>query len=771
MTRRGIGWPISRPLAALILLSAPVWLRAQSAPGEKAAAARRGPSPLSIHKTTGEVVVDLVVNDAHGKIVRHPRPGELQVLDDRQPQTILSFRRIPASVHLTRGQWAQLGRLRQPARFRAQPFNLVALVFDRIGPAGEQLAEQAARALVLHDLGPRDYAAVFAEGKALDPLQNFTRARPPVLRAIAAATHRAGRDYRNRLRKAEIQMLQVMQSMQVMEGKQPGPNLEAITQALATDPSVTQPPLINPYQRLSGVDLILTNLMARSLLNVANMQREQRSWSSLTGLERIVRALAPLPGRKEVAYFSQSLPVNNNTAPVYRALVREANRAGVSFYPVDPQGLSVKSGVTTQADNLSYATAVSYDNATQQNEKVSAAKAHEFNALTNAIFSGRLTMLAALAADTGGFLSAHSNDLGPDMRRLAGDLHYQYELTYSPAAGMDGTYHTLAIRVVGHPDWTVRARQGYYAIPRTPTPVAAYALPALALLLRGQPKHDFPIHVASYQFPENPARPTLDLVALAPLRGLKAHPASRAQVAQDPRLKGRELLHLVILQLVRDRRGRIVRNFSRQYEWSAPAARWAQIQAKTIVLHRAVHLPRGDYTEQTAIYEPHERAASVASEHFQVTAAPAAASGQRKAALRLSSIVPVTSALPMRAMPEAYDPFNLRMQGQMLRLFPSAGEKLRARQGQPLNFYFIVYAPKGAPPVHATLNFFRQGLPFAGSQGLLPPPDAHGRIPYLARIDSAGLAPGPYQLQVKVDAGKESATGTVKFIVGQGKNQ
>ncbi len=734
------------------LLATLVWMAAATAaaPQTHPPAASR----LTIHKNVGEVVIDLVVTDAHGKLVRQLRPAELQVLDNLHPQKILSFRRVSASVHLTGELIRQAGL---PSRFRAQPFNLVALVFDRLGTAGQVLARQAARQLIAN-LGPRDYVAVFGVGHALALLQDFTLNKTLALRAINAATSGASRSYQEMAEAGRILMMQTIAQTEVKEGKQPIAYQQAVFQSLTNGDAGTAPGF-NPLEQLSPTQIILTHILARDLMASAAAVAEDRSWASLGALEHLVHALQPLPGRKSVAYFSQLLRVDNNTNALFQRLVRDSNRAGVSFYPVDTRGLSVHSSAAQQRDSLNFAVAVSQDNSlANARERTTSEQAHEFDAVADVQYAGRLTNLAALAAATGGFLSARSNNLDPYMRRLAGDLGHQYELSYSPASGMDGAYHSITIRIPGHPDWRVRARKGYFAIPRMASPIETYALPALALLQRPQPAHDFAFGLAGYEFPEDPREPTLDLVAAVPLAGLRPYPAPAASVAKNPKLQGRDLLHVVVLQLVRDRQGRIVRNFSRQYEWSAPPAALARFQHKTMIFRRLLRLPAGAYTLATAIYEPHGHAASVRQRALQVAAA-------LPGGLRLSSIVPVSAASPLAAAPAHFDPLYPRIQGQWLRIDPSSGNVLPEIKGKPLGFYFIAYLPPGAPPARAELAFYRAGMPFAGLRLALPPPDARGRVPFLARVDDSSLPPGSYRLRITVHSGARSAARSLKFRI------
>ncbi len=705
--------------------------------------------PSKFHANAGEVLVDLVVTDAHGKIIPGIRPGQLEVLDNHQPQKILSFRRVSQSVNLSRSPLAG-GNL--SAALRLQPFNLILLVFDRMNVADRVLARQTAGSFIQHNLGRRDYVAVFTIDQKLYALQDFTLDKPRLLRAIAAATSGTSTHYRRQTLNGQDMMVNALQEVQV---------------ALATRTPEGPNGVPGPPDIAHLIDGWMKEAVAHSLLSAAAMKGQQSSWATLTALRSIVRAMQPLTGRKELVYFSRNLPVDANTGFMLRNLVRDANRAQVSFYTVDPEGLSTISSSSEMLHSLNYAAGVSYANANSVPAGpggITQEQANEFQAVANVKYSGRLSTMYELASETGGFLAAHTNNLAPYMRRLAGDINGHYELTYAPHSGLNGAWHAISIRIPGHPDWRVRARKGYYAVPRTASPVAAYAAPALALLQQPQPAHDFPFGIAGYQFPENPRAPTLDLIAAVPLAGLKPYPAPAAAVAKDPKLKDRDLVRIVVMQMVRDRRGRIVRNYSHQYEWSLPPGGLARFASKTMVLHRSIHLPAGEYSLQTAIYDPHNHAASVRTTALHVTTA-------MPQALRLSSIVLVSGTSPLRTPPAHYDPLNVRTQGQLLHIFPNAGNVLAPVKGQPMGFYFIAYLPKGAAPAKVAMTFFRGyrhfqgGVPFSGLNGPLPAPDARGHIPVFARIASNALPPGQYELRVKVEAGALSATRRLAFSV------
>jgi Ca-activated chloride channel family protein len=54
-------------------------------------------------------------------------------------------------------------------------------------------------------------------------------------------------------------------------------------------------------------------------------------------------------------------------------------------------------------------------------------------------------------------------DLGPATARIADELNKQYTLGYSSPRPADGAWRTLRVRVRDKPEYSVRARRGYYA--------------------------------------------------------------------------------------------------------------------------------------------------------------------------------------------------------------------------------------------------------------------------------------------------------------------
>jgi VWFA-related protein len=129
----------------------------------------------------------------------------------------------------------------------------------------------------------------------------------------------------------------------------------------------------------------------------------------------------------------------------FRNLTQDANRANVSFYPIDPRGLVV------------------FDSPMGPRQPPPPS-------VDWAILRERQNNLRTMADETDGLAVVNTSDLNAGLRRIADDLTSYYLFGYytsNPA--LDGKYHRITVRVK-RPGMEVRARKGYRAA--TPEEVA-----------------------------------------------------------------------------------------------------------------------------------------------------------------------------------------------------------------------------------------------------------------------------------------------------------
>jgi hypothetical protein len=125
----------------------------------------------------------------------------------------------------------------------------------------------------------------------------------------------------------------------------------------------------------------------------------------------------------------------------FRDLFGDANRANVSFYPIDPRGLPVWDTPLGPEPPLP-----------------PVADADQLR--------GRRETLQTLASNTDGIALVNDNDLKKQIRRVADDLTSYYLLGYySTNTRLDGGFRSIKVRAK-RPGVEIRARRGY----RAPTP-------------------------------------------------------------------------------------------------------------------------------------------------------------------------------------------------------------------------------------------------------------------------------------------------------------
>lgn len=721
---------LAAALAALVVLP----LLAQSQP------------KTTIRRNVNEVMVDLVVTNRHGEIIKNLTPADLEVLDNGQVQKIDSFRLVSQSVHLTPGDLEKAGL--SPS-LRPQPFNIVVFVYDNVNAAGRRMAEQSSDWFLEHEFGPADYGAVYRINDVLYALSPFTRNAAKLKEAIHVAIGGNAREYRQTSLTAqqEANQAQADQAQALSEAQQaemagpvpaggPGVAVGSITQAVFSQ--------------------MITSALERS----AAMAGEDAGWQSLTALRSLVDALGALPGRKEILYYSEWLGVNSNTIFVLRALIHDANRNHVSFYAIDPSGLALQSNASEMVQAMQQAVSTANQQVMAGGRgAISQAEANLGNSEENVSYSGRLTNLTQLADSTGGFLAARTNDLQSFMARIGGDITDHYELTYQPTpsavASAKGGYHAIAIKVVGHPHWIVRARKGYYAVPRLATPARSYELPMLAELSVQPPPHDLAAASAAYAFPKGEALTAVRLETRVPLRDIAATPASEAVAKRDPQLKGKDLVRFTVLQVIKDAEGRVLENYSHPFGFSvlpSGLAKFRQHIAPPFI--HVAQLPPGKYTVQTVIYQADPKKVTVLSRPLTVPAA---------GKVRLSSVLVLAGAAAgARQKPAAYDP--LRYQDH--ELVPNLTDELAASDdpNATVGFYFIASVPPGAKGATVSMSFAKDGATFVRTPPTpLPAPDAQGRIPFIANIPLHIFPAGQYQVTVQVQAAGAVASSAAQF--------
>jgi VWFA-related protein len=180
----------------------------------------------------------------------------------------------------------------------------------------------------------------------------------------------------------------------------------------------------------------MTDAMIQNAANeMKDFAMQNRVNITAYSLQLIAKHLAGLPGRKKLVWFTSSFPAqysyegsrNGRTQIEIRGFgddidkaARALNDANVAVYPVDPR-----------------------------------------NPIDGGFGAPGIDTMNLFAGKTGGRAFYVINDLESAIRTIREDSDVTYSLGYYPDEKLDGSYHTISVKVAGH-GFDVRHRKGYF---------------------------------------------------------------------------------------------------------------------------------------------------------------------------------------------------------------------------------------------------------------------------------------------------------------------
>jgi VWFA-related protein len=362
------------------------------------------------------VVVNVVVRDKNGQIVRGLTRKDFTVTEDGRPQTISNFDfeeidTSPVGIAAMESMPTVLGSVGRapaapavPAALPPSPTTLdlhgrrlIVMLFDLSSMQPEEMvrAFDSARDYLEKRMTPADTVAVVTLATSLHVIQDFTSDREALISAI------------NRLSGVE--------GMGFEEAAAADPDAATDTGFTADDSEFV---IFNTDRRLEAI---------KSLTN----------------------AMASIEQKKSLIYFSSGMTqtgLDNRVA--IRSVIDRAVRANVSIYAADMRGLQ----------------------ALPAGGDASQASTRGRSAFTGQSMSNRFDQMAAsqdalssLAEDTGGRAFFQQNDFANVFDRVLADTSAYYTIGFSSTnPGMDGRFRRVRVQVKP-PDVKLEYRAGYYA--------------------------------------------------------------------------------------------------------------------------------------------------------------------------------------------------------------------------------------------------------------------------------------------------------------------
>jgi VWFA-related protein len=379
--------------------------------------AQQPPGPV-FRADVNLVVVDVVVRDRSGAVVRDLTADDFEVREDNRPQQVVSFDveeirtdrpagPAPSPV-LTVGEVATAAAAAEPARSPAPTRQdlagrrLIVLLFDLSSMQPEELdrALRSATRYVDEQMTDADLVAVASIDTALNVVSDFSGERTAVKEALGTFT---------------------------------------VVDAVAFDTPAAETTSTDETAAAGG-DAAAADTTAYDLFN---------NDARLRAIRTLADMLGAVEQKKSVLYFSGGMSRSGGDNQVeLRTATTAAVRANVALYPVDTRGLQA---VVPVGD-------ASRPSAGGVNAFSGRGVAQQFDRL----FASQET-LQTLASDTGGRAFTDTNDFGEAFVQVQRDTSTYYLLGYnSTNTTRDGRFRRISVRVK-KPGLRVEHRAGYYA--------------------------------------------------------------------------------------------------------------------------------------------------------------------------------------------------------------------------------------------------------------------------------------------------------------------
>ena len=419
--------------------------------------------PPTVRTGTAGVLVDVTVVDRDGRPVTDLTATDFEVSEDGKPQQIISATlmrngvpaRIGAGAVVPAASGAAAGAAPSAPPPSPTP-TVTAIIFDSLSADARPFATKAAAQFVSTMALPTEYGGVFQSGLSLNTVQPFTNRTADLRAAIERVANMATSNLSvdEERKRASIRTQGLDPQAPATGGAEYGrgwTTLADYEQRLYGDPNKPPDP-----------EHLMTQMLLRMEDGYKRFLSEESGESSLAGLRTAITAMAPLPGRKSVLYFTEELPVTSRLKPRFDELIAQANRANISLYTVDAGGLRVHSKETQTRDGVNLAGGQGLGDVSRGQ----GAYTRDLEQQEQNLTSRPAAVLSRLAKETGGFMIDNTNDLGKGVAQMQVDRTTYYLLGYQPTnVAMDGKFRKVSVKVK-RGKYTVRARPGYVAASR-----------------------------------------------------------------------------------------------------------------------------------------------------------------------------------------------------------------------------------------------------------------------------------------------------------------
>ena len=410
-------------------------------PVQSAQSPTENQSTLTLRANTRLVVVDVVATDNKGVPVTDMKSGDFIVQEEgtEQEVQVFSFHQPGAEPPAQKGPFATPGRLPKGVYTNVPQYRtggaLNVLLVDALNSNPvDQAAARDAMLKFLEKLPAGEPVAVYLLGNKLTLIQDFTSDPEMLKKAIAGLKQ---------------------------------PKSRAMTSA-ADSTVAAQLPMGSAAAETVGMMPGLLRGLAEFRDQQSAAQADVRVSITLDALNALARSLAGYPGRKNLIWVSETIPITiavgrtraNNNRDYSAAVERTENllsNAQVAIYTVDSRAIAGSNQFNVAGDPNPISAPQS-EKQTLRGETGNVARIESDDRV-----STRSTM-NDLADTTGGRAFYNTNNLEGAVRKSMEDGSTYYTLGYYPAnKNWDGKFRRITVKTE-RPGVKLHYRQGYFAL-------------------------------------------------------------------------------------------------------------------------------------------------------------------------------------------------------------------------------------------------------------------------------------------------------------------
>jgi VWFA-related protein len=693
-----------------------------------------------IRSSAREVLLDVVVRDAHGHLVTNLKPEDIAVYEDGVRQDVRAFRLVAGSeVRIEdERQAAEAKATAAPAAagsLAARPpvnplrtVNMVCLILNDLDTCTRALAFEAARKFVDTELRPNTFIGIFTlDSTGLRPVFPFSNNRDRLLKAVQLASS-------NQLPAMNV-------------------GSAAMLNGLSTQVGVTA-----LGSRGSGDD----PLGSQHDMTFAATQ----GLREIDALKGLIGQFGSLPFHKTVLLLSNGLTRPPDQLEYWDSMIRSAIGGGVTFYAVDAHGMTAPGDpcfydpMAASSAMLNYAASLSAQQGSTSQERLmppagqignlgpptlttrTMEQAHQDDYVKFAVSSANpQEAIRELAERTGGFLIANTNNVDQLLSHVMEEVDTHYEIAYPPKSERDdGHFREIEVKLA-RTGLRVETRSGYFAVPDSGAhPLTPEEMAGLRALDTQPRPHAFDYLSRVYRFGDSGAKGQYAIAFEMPISNLTATPQAAAHQRR---------LHASLLALVKNADGEIVDRVSKDIPSEVSDDHWDTVRWELMTYQRAVNLPPGRYTVETAVVDHEGNRASTGVVQIE---------NRPQGGIGLSDLTLVRRVEDLATPADPADPFEYASK----RVLPFVTTNLLT--GAKPFVYFVVYPePGNAAKAVLRVRLMKEGRPVTTLRPDVPAPDASGGIPMIMTLPSK---PGTYEVRATVTQGNRTTERTLTFTLG-----